>query len=158
MATTFQNRLQNIRLAVGGFAIFSAMAGCSSEYPVAPVSGRITMDGQPLAGANVLFQPYHPTGNAQVQLEGGRGMGSYAVTDDDGRFALKLLENDRTGAAVGHHRVQISIAIDDPADDAGPGAMANKVPERYWGPDTELTIEVPSAGSTEANFELTSDS
>src|SRR5438132_10240042 len=39
-------------------------AGCSNEpYQVAPVSGRITVDGKPVERAAVMFQPVAPAGN-----------------------------------------------------------------------------------------------
>ena len=52
-----------------------------------PVSGRVTLDDQPLANAVVLFEPI--TGNTNP------GMGSVGRTDSDGRFVLRQIQPDR---------------------------------------------------------------
>ena len=55
-----------------------AYVGCSSSGPdIAYVSGRVTMDGKPLAQATVVFIP-----------EDGRPAG--ARTDADGRYVLNF--------------------------------------------------------------------
>src|SRR5690242_11930690 len=76
------------------------LAGCSSEpYQVAPVSGRITLDGKPVEKVAVMFQPVASEGNINP------GPGSYGITDADGRYTLKLIGVERPGAAMGHHKV-----------------------------------------------------
>jgi hypothetical protein len=127
------------------------LAGCGSDYPVAPVSGQVTLDEMPLPDASVTFQPV-TEGEA---IESALGAGSYGKTDAEGRYSLKLIENDRQGAAVGKHKVQISVAVDDPDSDAGPGLVADKVPSRYRGADTKLSFEVSAAGTDQADFALT---
>jgi len=123
-------------------------AGCSSGS-VVPVSGRVTMNGQPLANVHVSFQPiasgsdYNPGG------------GSYAFTDADGRFTLRLVDGDTPGAVVGKHRVAITPRnSDDDADRRGKGAPQG-VPERY-NRNTELTFEVTRGGTDKADFPLAS--
>jgi hypothetical protein len=59
------------------------------------VHGTVTLDGRPLVGATVLFQPVEP------------GRTSIAVTGDDGRYELVYLRKDK-GAKVGAHVVQIT--------------------------------------------------
>ena len=66
------------------FASFSGMltalliVGCGkSGSELAPVSGRVTLDGQPIVGARLRFQP-----------EASGGSPSYGSTDQDGRFVL----------------------------------------------------------------------
>ena len=85
-----------------------AVAGCggSSDFPdIAPVTGTVTMDGQPLANAIVTFQP----------LEAGRP--SYARTDENGHYEM-IYTNDNPGARLGNHRVMISTQSDgDPDQD-----------------------------------------
>jgi hypothetical protein len=58
--------------------------GCGGST-VAPVSGRVILDGKPLAGIHVSFQP---TGGGKEQNPGG---GSYAITDDSGGFTLRMV-------------------------------------------------------------------
>jgi hypothetical protein len=64
---------------------------------VAPVSGRVTFDGQPLAAAELLFQP---DGNQRP---------SRGRTDADGHYDLAYKRGE-AGAIVGMHTVQISIS------------------------------------------------
>src|SRR5262245_65916979 len=78
-------------------------AGCGGgEFKVAPVSGTVTMDDRPLARVYVNFQPMGSTDNPNP------GPGSYAVTDDQGRYTLKLVEGGKPGAVVGRHKVSIT--------------------------------------------------
>lgn len=68
------------------------LAGCGGAQ-FGSVSGKVTLDGEPLAGATVEFSP-----------EGGSP--AYGVTDEQGRYTL-LFSADQKGAAVGQHRVRI---------------------------------------------------
>jgi len=128
--------------------------GCSQSGP-APVSGRVTLDGQPLAGAHVSFQP-QATG--ETALSSNAGSGSYAVTAADGSYSLRLVLNDRPGAVAGKHRVEIVMKnnSDDDTDRRGkPPPLAKRIPARY-NRDSELSCEVPAGGRSDANFELKS--
>src|SRR5262245_18422913 len=86
--------------------------GCSGEgYKVAPVSGRVTLDGKPLAGAHVHFAPVATKGKIDP------GPTSQGKTDADGRYTLSLDTSCRPGAVVGHHKVYI-ITVDTQAGPA----------------------------------------
>jgi hypothetical protein len=131
------------RLILGSLLIgITFLAGCGSNS--APVSGRVTLNGKPLANARVTFQP-------QSGSETG-GLGSSAITDQDGNYSLKFIGKDSEGAMVGKHRVTISSRSGPEEDDSG--KTSNElVPEQYNTKST-LTFEVPSGGSKEANFDL----
>ena len=127
------------------------LAGCggSDGFQLAPVSGTITLDGQPLAGATVSFQP--AGGGATV------GPGSGAVTDASGKYELKTAEaKPRSGAAVGAHVVRITGVQEqrDAGDDTQRPMAKDPVPPKYRDPG--LTFEVPSGGTDKADFQLTS--
>jgi hypothetical protein len=112
-------------------------AGCGGSGPnVAPVTGRITLDGKPLANATVNFQPIASGNNINP------GSGSYGKTDADGRYTLRLVDRDREGAVVGNHRVEIS-ALSRPqnVDNDRERAPPNLVPPQY-NRNTTLTFEV----------------
>jgi hypothetical protein len=126
------------------------LAGCGVDYRTAPVSGRITLDGEPLSDASVTFQPIGMQEPATP-----RGMGSYGNTGSDGRFSLMLIERDGIGAAVGMHRVQVSLPADISSDTSA-GTPGDRVPARYRGAESELIFTVPKEGTTEANFDLKS--
>jgi hypothetical protein len=144
-----------LRLPVLAAAALAA-AGCSREpYQVASVSGRVTLDGQPLAGAAVLFQPVAPEGNINP------GPGSYGVTDADGRYTLTLVGREIKGAVVGKHKVRVAAHDDtpqDPSDDRPnrPRKPMAKVPGKYNQIEALLEYNVPGDGTDGANFALTS--
>src|SRR5262249_34965527 len=94
-----RGRPMRYRLALLALAL--PAVGCGGGPKVAPVSGRVTLDGQPLAGASVNFQPLSDGNNLNP------GPGSYGKTDADGRYSLRVVVDDRPGAFVGKHRVEI---------------------------------------------------
>jgi hypothetical protein len=125
------------------------LTGCGGpKFRIGPVSGRITLDGQPLAKAHVSFQPI-ASGNPNP------GPGSFGVTDADGRFELHTIEPRKSGAVVGSHVVRITPRGPDEA--AGSDAVRprdNSLPPQA--DDGSLRFEVPSGGTDAANFMLTS--
>lgn len=132
--------------------LLAVTVGCGGErFPVAPVSGSITLDGQPLAGARIGFEPRKIGDNPNA------GPGSYATTDAQGRYELTTLTG-QSGAVVTTHDIWIRTAV-AAADRSGEviEAAPEKVPARY-NDESTLTFEVTSAGSTAANFALTSES
>ena len=78
------------------FLVF-VIAGCSGSN-TASVSGTITMDGHPLADAQVNFQP---TG-----AELNPGPGSFGRTNEKGEYTLELVGGG-SGAIVGWHKVTV---------------------------------------------------
>ncbi len=135
-----------------GLLLLGVAAGCGSEpYSLAPVAGRVTLDGQPLREAQVRFQPA-ATGSEDALV----GPGSYGRTDADGRFTLRTIDDDRAGAVVGPHRVFITAAQADPNDDpAAPGGVyPDPVPRHYQ--DGSLHFDVPASGTSTAHFDLSS--
>lgn len=130
--------------------VISISVGCgeSSKYPLAPVTGVVTLDGEPLADAVVNFQPMASSKDGKV------GAGSNARTDEQGRFVLNTID-DHPGAVVAKHRVRIySYSPESPrVDDTDSGPPKERVPQRY-NYRSKLTFEVPAAGTNEANFDL----
>jgi hypothetical protein len=125
------------------------LAGCGGEpYKTAPVSGRVTLKGKPLANAAVLFQPVATPGNNEP------GPGSAGTTDADGRYALSLIGKDRKGAVVGKHKVQVTMMAQDtnPADDRP--QRTKRLPPGYRGKKTKLECNVPAGGTDSADFDL----
>lgn len=82
--------------------LISSICGCSEKSdrwvegrePVHPVSGRVTLKGEPVDGAIVIF---HST-SKQVSAQG--------LTDADGRYRLTTYE-DGDGAVAGEHIVTV---------------------------------------------------
>jgi len=135
-------------------AALVVVAGCSKgPYEVAPVSGRVTLDGQPVAKVAVMFQPVATEGNINP------GPGSYGITDAEGRYTLKLIGKESRGAVVGKHKVKIENYT-EPGDTSydGPRKVqkpANPIPTRYNAGEAILSFEVTSSGTDQADFPLT---
>jgi len=112
------------------------LSGCgqSDRPPLGTVHGTVTLDGKPLAGASLVFEPVE------------RGRASTAVTDADGRYELIYIRQDK-GAKVGAHRVRITAANPD-------SAKAELLPLRY-NAQSVLKAEV-KPGDNCIDFPLTS--
>jgi hypothetical protein len=136
-----------LRVSVG-LALVLALGCGSRKY--APVSGQVTLNGQPLANATVGFQPIAAEGSMEA------GPGSAGTTDEKGMFVLKGLKGE-SGAWVGEHRVIISLVNTKAgADDRRRGGPPQEetIPARY-NTSTELTFAV-RPGTNKADFNLTS--
>ncbi len=157
------------------FLLVVLAVGCSNgQYPLAPVSGTVTLDGEPLEGAEVVFAPME---NDKTTIVGPASVG---YTDQEGRFTLKTIKGG-SGAVITNHRVSVSFGeVDEAAIAAKVEEITEKnlnMPERKvialekkirqsmtnkkslpttYNQNTRLRFEVK--GPTEAaNFDLNSD-
>jgi len=140
-----------MRLRLLVFAAACLAAGCGGPN-VVPVSGRVTLDGKPVSGVHVGFQPVASAGNKNP------GGGSYAITDADGRFTLRLVEGGGSGAVVGKHRVEITTRTeaDNVTDSRVKGPDPKTVVPAKYNRNSDLTFEVPAGGTDKADFPLSS--
>jgi hypothetical protein len=127
------------------------MLGCGdSDFQFAPVSGKVTLNDQPLADATITFLPSGSAGEA--------GPPSWAVTDAQGSYSLQSRDG-QTGAVVGQHRVMITTSKEPEGDDERDDVYANRTPEKVplrYNAETELTFDVPVEGAEgNADFTLT---
>jgi hypothetical protein len=75
--------------------LFLVNAGCGSKYPpTAPVSGKITLNGEPVTQGRISF---HPTSGERPAL---------ANIQSDGSYSLTTFERG-DGALLGSHKVSI---------------------------------------------------
>ena len=146
-----------------------ALSGCGSKYP--SVSGTVTVDGKPISKIEVVFAP-KPKADSAIA-----GPVSSAITDSSGRFTLKTRDGAE-GAVVGKHAVgfrwcdihgdslqALQIAWQQTRSEAPEEAaeiakkiesIKQKLKDRPQLPERmETEFELTSAGTTEANFELT---
>jgi hypothetical protein len=137
------------RLFLLPLAIVLAGCGGGDGLKTAPVSGRVTLNGKPLADAAIVFSPVARRGGNNYP-----GPDSGARTDSDGRFTLMLTGKDVRGAVVGKHKVRITMIPDADSADDRPHHF-KQLPKQYSGKDTKLEFEVPADGTKTANFELT---
>lgn len=114
--------------------------------PLYSVTGTVTLDGKPLEGAVVAFQP--KTEGAKPNLKLGMSVGK---TNKEGKYTLSYaLIDGKTyyGAVAGPHYV--TIRVDDPA------TQVEMLPPHYSSiSTTRLSFEVKQDGKQPANFDLT---
>jgi hypothetical protein len=116
--------------------LVACFAGCGKTGPeLAPVTGRITLDGKPLENADISFQP-----DSSKPPSAGR-------TDANGRYELAY-KRGVMGGMVGSNTVRITIS---------PEVVTNppNIPARY-NTESELKKEV-KPGQNEFNFDLTTN-
>jgi hypothetical protein len=82
-------------------ALFFAVGCGSGDFPVAPVSGRVLCDGQPVPHAIVFFEPLQ---TGESALAGKQGT---ARAKEDGTFVISTYGTE-DGAVVGKHRVRVA--------------------------------------------------
>ena len=144
-----------------GLVLALAMAsGCESKPQAAygslglvSVSGRVTLDGRPLAKAVITFDDVQD------------GTFSYGQTDSGGNYTLQL-DSDMRGVKPGKKIVRISTTRKilglNSSEEAGessleggsvkPEAAKERVPDKYY-KNSELTAEV-SPSSRTFHFDL----
>lgn len=143
-------------------ALTVALTGCGGSEPpefaarLVPVTGTVTLDGEPLADAVIHFDPQQGDGESAV-----------GKTDANGKYELKTLlggQEPELGAVPGSYRVVISriempdgSAIPPDMSDADAEAEGAKevIPATYsdWG-ETTLRAEVPDGGNNALDFKL----
>jgi hypothetical protein len=129
--------------------LFPLLASCGGgPSQIAPVSGRVTLNGQPLPRAAVTFQPVAAHGNINP------GPGSGGFTDSDGRYTLKLVGTATPGAVVGKHKVKINLVAQDNSADDRPKRIKDLPPQ--YNRKSKLEYDVPAGGTNSADFPLTS--
>jgi hypothetical protein len=110
------------------------LGGCGGDQGLAPVKGRVLLDGQPVERAAVMFEP-----------ESG-GVPATGVTDSNGEFSLTTTGRG-VGASLGKNGVSVSKqVIAQPGRKVEEGeivAMKSETPVKYASPQTSgLIIEV----------------
>lgn len=127
-------------------------AGCGgSDADLAPVRGSVTLDGEPLAGARVEFDPV-PEAMARGKST---GSASYGVTDSSGRYTLQYTP-EREGALVGEHIVRITTRSMTVDADGKEVLVPERLPPKFH-LDSALTREV-KPGSNTFDFPLSLES
>jgi hypothetical protein len=133
------SRLVNAPLT--GFVVsMFCLAGCDSGPRLSPVSGTVTLDGQPYPNAQVRFVP-----------ETGRP--SIGFTDESGVYQLVYIR-DEMGTNPGSYAVDITTVHISQSDSDGGKEPPEKLPAKY-NRQTELKADV-QPGPNVIDFELKS--
>jgi hypothetical protein len=131
------------------FALCGCGGGATDSLPREAVYGTVTLDGKPLEGGSIAFDP-DAQGQANPVSVGGNIIGgSYSISKAD-------------GPTPGKYRVSIYDAGADGglAPGEAPGAPAKKtkassVPAKY-NANTTLSAEIKAGSSNKYDFTLTS--
>jgi hypothetical protein len=123
--------------------LISLCVGCGPKRPaMAPVKGKVLLDGRPLNIGNVGTIP-------------SAGRGAHGDIQPDGTFELYTYsKND--GAMLGKHKV--GVVAYDSSGPKGPESPYGKllVPRRYMNPETSgFTIDVQPGGNDDVVLEMT---
>lgn len=132
-------------LLLSYLVLAAAAGGCSTSAEVAPVSGRVTLSGRPIAGAVVTFQPISDRDGGRPTIGGSAG-----TTDAEGKFLLHLVDSGREGALVGKHAVTITTGKAGDSDDS---RVTGELAPVTWR-SGKKTFDVEPGGTDQANFEL----
>lgn len=118
---------------VGAYLAALCQGGCGSKpegFPaMAPVTGTVTMDSNPLQKVLVTFLA-------------DKGIVTSGVTDASGRYTL-LYRGTHRGAGIGRNTVQVTTLPDDPSM----GLAKEPIPAVYNSQST-LTAEVVAGANT----------
>lgn len=118
--------------------LVAAITGCGGGGADTPelgeVTGTITLDGSPLSGAEVVFEP-------------AAGAPSVGKTDEAGQYELAY-NQDANGAVPGQHTVRISKF----GEPGSPNDTQDQIPAKF-NANSKLTAEV-KAGDNTVNFDL----
>ncbi len=129
----------------GWFALLFGVVilGCGGgRSDLGRVSGMVTLDGQPLPNATVIFQP------------DAAGPASYGLTDSQGLYTM-MYDHSTRGAVIGPHTVRITTFQEGDSDAEPPiPAAPEKLPAKF-NRTSELREEI-RAGNNEIDFALVS--
>lgn len=127
---SFRDHARLGRAAAAGVALLMAVAfvGCSkseSRLPVHPVTGQVTFNGKPAAGAAVVFHPKNTATNPTAQ----------AKADAQGNFNLTTYQAG-DGAAPGEYAVTVELRPTVTVEGGELGLGQNILPPQYSSPKT----------------------
>jgi len=134
-----------IVLTLGLFAAV-ALGGCAKKggMETAPVSGKVTYRGKPLATGTVMFVPSEgPAATGEINSEGVYKLTTYTSGD---------------GAVIGKHKVTITAlqGMGDALPEQRSPTPPPLVPAKYLnGESSGLTADVKPRTNNEVNFNLT---
>lgn len=122
-----------------------SLSGCGGPgYDIAPVEGRITCEGEPVAGGSITFRPIAVEG----AKDGGLSKPASGEVGEDGAFTMTTID-DGDGAAVGRHEVRFTphmVGATSYEDKPEPSPYLGMVPE-----PNEIEIK---PGKNELEFKL----
>ena len=139
---------KSLFVALLGLVGLACGGGCTGgASTLVPVEGSVTLDGHPLPRLQVMFDRPELNPNENKPYTG--------KTDEQGRYTLRSLLDDRPGAPPGHYRVSLTTSFAEPPYREDARLPPERVPSQYR--HGKLEFSVPEAGTKEANFNLKSN-
>jgi hypothetical protein len=137
------NRIACHRSLYVVIVLVPACIGCHKSGPaIAPVKGKVLLDGKPMTKGTVITMPAAGRGaKSPIASDGSFQIGTFTKTD---------------GAIVGTHRA--AVVAYEPPPNAGPESPFGTllVPKKYISPEASgLTIDVPPEGKNDVVLNLT---
>ena len=138
MATMAKKKTSTQKIAVVLLALFTATIASScgkatheikNKLPVFPVKGKVTLDGQPMPGAEVFFHPVREFPKESSQLK------PHARADADGAFQISTYVG-QDGAPAGEYYVTVSWKgpIQEGMNSEQRDELPEKISERFQNP------------------------
>lgn len=171
MPTSSAKRLR-CRLTAAGLCLLPLFTACAGPFAqrqleLAPVSGKLTLDGEPVAGAKVVFLPRKLFADQALPHPP-----AAAITDQQGVYRLQT--DGTEGAPPGEYLVLVSkrddqSAIEEtelsllemarrleerPGDAATEPWMSAETIPPFFNWQTKLRRTIPAGGDSQANLEL----
>ncbi len=112
-----------------GLLPYNAMLGvwgcepANDNPPTFPVTSTVTIKGQPVEGADIVFVPSTP-----------EALAAFAKTDDDGKFEMRTIDPG-DGVVAGTYKVMVSKLEAGKVDDTKVFATAEEEATAYAGPE-----------------------
>lgn len=141
---------QSVAVCLAFLTVCLILPGCRRGPPVVYVEGVVTMDGEPIEGANVGFSPAGKPG----------AMPAAGFTDAKGKFVLSThTAKFGGGATVGDYVVIVSKTIIPPGEeDKDSPKVVLVTPPIYQVKETSPLRAAVKNGKNRFEFELKSDS
>ncbi len=148
------------RLAVG-ILVFSVIAGCgkSGDLKTVNVAGTVYIDGKPVDGVKVNFLTEKHAGSGKTLGDGTYVLVQGAEPGENKIYFSKVvnsqISNDpESGMDMGQFEAMAMAAGDETGAVMMPGQV---IPRRYCDPTkSDITFNVPEAGTESADFRLSS--
>ena len=118
------------RFLILPLSLFLAGCGGADGPDLGTVTGKVTLDGQPVSRAVITFTPE-------------KGPPSYGGSNAEGQYRV-FFTADKTGAVIGRHSVTIeqgNVSTDDNGKPL-PDQNITKIPKKYAGKAGALSVDV----------------
>jgi len=122
--------------------------GGDDDFPTAPVSGKVSYNGQAVKGGTLTFAPIPKKAGENA------GKAASATVGDDGTYTLTTYKTD-DGAVIGKHKISYSPPPDAGSESPAEGQHAKPKPNPYAGlKPKQAEVEVEDK-KNEINIDLT---